>query len=94
MGKKFTETALTVLGSIGSVGATGQATTNGSIWLSYIIFSPATAGFSSYGGMIDKDNFSGAFYTNVRKIIYQTNNFLFGVSRLAFQAGQGQNFST
>jgi hypothetical protein len=48
-GKSFTPAALTVVAFVG-----GSSITNAKISLSYIIFSPSTVSFSSYGGMFDK----------------------------------------
>ena len=91
MGTKFTPNLLTVAASVGNKDGTVRTST---ISLSYIIFSPAKASFSSYGGMLDQDNFKGIYYTNVRKIIYKTDYFLYGFSMLTFNTTNGQHLHT
>lgn len=80
-GKSFTPTALTLVGFVG-----GNNITNGKLSLSYIIFSPSTVSFSSSGGMFEKENFAGKYSSDVRKVIYKTDNFLYGFSILKFGA--------
>ena len=87
-GKSFTSTALTVVGFVG-----GSNITNGRISLSYIIFSPSTVGFSSYGGMFNKEKFTGVYSSDERKIIYKTDNFLYGFFMLSFNAENGQKIN-
>ena len=91
VGTKFTPNMLTVAASVGVEHGTVRTST---ISLSYIIFSPAKASFSSYGGMLDQDNFKGIFNTNVRKIIYKTDYFLYGFSMLTFDSTNGQHLHT
>lgn len=87
-GKSFTPTALTVIGYVG-----GSNVTNGKIFLSYIIFSPSLVSLSSYGGLFDKENFQGSYSSDVKKIIYRANNFLYGFSILSFKAENGQKIN-
>ena len=90
VGKEFTPTHLSVAASIGSQTRAQSA----NITFSYIIFSPAKASFSSYGGMIDQESLQGSYHTNVRKIIYKTDYFLYGFSMLTFDCSSGQNVHT
>ena len=91
VGTKFTPSVLTIAASVGVQHGTVRTST---ISLGYIIFSPAKASFSSYGGMLDQDNFKGIYYTSVRKIIYKTDYFLYGFSRLTFDSKNGQHLHT
>ena len=68
----------------------GENTRQANISLSYIIFSPLKASFSSHGGMFDKHNFRGVFNTNVRKVIYKTDYIIFGFSIMKFDPENGQ----
>ena len=90
VGKNFTPTHLSVAASVGSQAKPSSA----NITFSYIIFSPAKASFSSYGGMIDQSNLLGPYNTNVRKIIYKTDYFLYGFSMLTFDCTHGQYLNT
>jgi hypothetical protein len=67
---------------------------NASLSFSYIIFSPPSAPFSSYGGMLDEISFSGSYNTDIRKTIYQTDYLLFGFSILSFNLLQAQSLSS
>ena len=92
VGKEFTPNLLSVTASIGPKTNSNIMQTN--ISLSYIIFSPAKASFSSFGGMIDEQNFKGVYHTNVRKVIYKTDYILYGFSMLTFSSTNGQHLHT
>ena len=63
------------------------------LYFSYIIFSPSTASFTSFGGYINKDHFFGSEYMDIKKIIYRTENLLFGFTSLSISTKDNQNVS-
>lgn len=72
---------------IGSTGftlavATGSQTDLKFILFSFLIFSPTTAPFASYGGSITKSGFSGVGYQDISNTIYSNNFVLQGLVRL------------
>ena len=77
-GKKMTESVLTVSAYLPAGVKTGNLS------FSFIIFSPNSANFSSYGGMLDKTGFKGALALDIRRVLYRTKNILYGFSMLNF----------
>lgn len=57
---------------------------NFSISFSYIIFSPSTAGFTSYGGYITNQTFRGTFSSDIHRTITYTPYRFHGLSYLNF----------
>jgi hypothetical protein len=57
---------------------------NFSISFSYIVFSPSTAGFTSYGGYITNQTFKGTFSSDIHRTIAYTPYRFHGLSYLNF----------
>jgi len=83
----MTETVLTVSAYL----PTG--TTTGNLSFNYIIFSPSSASFSSYGGMLDKTGFKGTLSLDIRRVLYRTAYMLYGYSMLNFSLLASQNIN-
>ena len=53
------------------------------VTISYIVFSPATAPFMSYGGSLVRNKFSGMVDKDITHNIYRTPYLLIGVAILS-----------
>ena len=54
------------------------------VWFSYIVFSPSSIPFASYGGIAAEVNFEGTIYSSISTIIYYSENIIFGLSKFKF----------
>ena len=60
----------------------GENTNLKEIWLSYVIFSPSSLQFASYGGLAAEVGFKDTAHTNIHTIIHETKNVLIGLTKL------------
>lgn len=59
--------------------------------VSYIVFSPSTAGFASYGGIIDQPMIPSAVSLSVHKSLCTFDNFIYGLN--SFSAGNSPSMN-
>lgn len=69
----------------------GLKMSNASISFSYLVFSPSTAGFTSYGGYLTNQSFRGGFSSDLHKSITYTPYRFHGLSYLNFSTATSTN---
>jgi hypothetical protein len=85
-GKELTTTGFNV-GVISACGLTA-------VTVSYLAFSPSTAGFASYGGIIEQPVVPTATYLSIHKSLCSLENFIYGLNGFTFGATASASLST
>ena len=70
------------------IAVVGKNTDLKEVYFSYIVFSPKTAQFASYGGGFTEKNFDGTKVYDINKIIYNTPYVFYGFIGIQL-AGKG-----
>lgn len=55
---------------LGVLIGTGASTDVQDVWYSYLVFSPQTVPFASYGGAVVLEDFAGVEYSNIHNIVH------------------------
>lgn len=61
----------------------GSQTTLNSVSFSFLVFSPSTLPFNSYGGVVSKTGYSGTSYKDISNSVHNPNYILLGLARLS-----------
>jgi len=56
------------------------------VYYSYVVFAPTNIPFASYGGIIAQNQFSGFYYEDAHRIIYNTNYIIYGLNKITLSA--------
>lgn len=64
------------------------------VTVSYIVFSPSTAGFASYGGIIDQPAVPEATYLSIHKSLCSLENYIYGLNGFTFGAAPSVSLSS
>lgn len=64
------------------------------VWFSYIIFSPSSLPFASYGGLAAEIAFTGTAHTNIHTIIHETDNHIAGLTKLKANSNRMFHFTS
>jgi hypothetical protein len=77
-----------------SIDVYGSQTSNTSISFSYLIFSPSTAGFTSYGGYLTNQSFTGSYASDLHKSVTYSPYRFHGFSYLNFSTANAAGMET
>jgi len=72
----------------------GPTTQIKKIWLSYVIFSPSTASFASYGGSFTQNNLCNQLTNDISGPLYQSSYIIFGITHISLNGTQRIDFSS
>lgn len=72
----------------------GSATSLKRIWLSYLAFSPSTANFGSYGGILSQTNFQGILNSDISRTIYSSSYLFYGFMTMSISGSQPISFTS
>jgi hypothetical protein len=56
------------------------------VYYSYVVFAPTNIPFASYGGIIAQNQFSGFYYEDAHRIIYNANYIIYGLNKITLSA--------
>jgi hypothetical protein len=62
--------------------------------ISWIAFSPSTAGFASYGGQISQNQYEGTVSSDVSSTIYKSQYTLYGLTLISLIQGKSIAFTS
>jgi hypothetical protein len=71
-----------------------SASAPSALTVSYMLFSPSTAGYASYGGIIDQPLVPNSTYISVFKSLSSLQNYIYGINGFAFGSAPNINIST
>lgn len=58
------------------------------VFYSFVIFAPNNVPYASYGGMIAQNKFSGFYYEDAHRIIYNSNYIIYGLNKITLSPGE------
>ena len=64
------------------------------IFYSFVVFAPSNVPYASYGGLIAQNGFSGFYYEDAHRIIYNTNYILYGLNKVTLTGGEPIEFAS
>lgn len=64
------------------------------IYLSYIVFNPASANFTAYGGQVSKINFRGSAIYNFQQKLHESPYVIHGITSAKFSNAVNFRFNT